>query len=159
MKSVETLFKSFVSVLKVWKDRLLGWDSYINVKLWGCNCILTSAFCHWFYAKPTALPKAVFSCPKYLGCILGCCRWRLIHEPFHMKRNFSHLHKHILKTTMRSYPVSLAYIYFYISIVHLPCFVHASSEGSGEPVRMHRLAWAFAARICHTYQYFISWLK
>ena len=35
----------------------------------------------------------------------------------------------------------------------------ANGEGSGETVRMHRLAWAFAGRPCNEYHNLISWLN
>ena len=41
----------------------------------------------------------------------------------------------------------------------LPYFVCANSEGSGETVQMHRLAWAFAGRLCDKYQNLMSRLK
>ena len=34
----------------------------------------------------------------------------------------------------------------------------ANSEGSGETVRMRRLAWAFAGRLCDKYHNLMSWL-
>ena len=34
-----------------------------------------------------------------------------------------------------------------------------NSEGSGETVRMRRLTWAFAGRICDKYHNLMSWLK
>ena len=34
-----------------------------------------------------------------------------------------------------------------------------NSEGSGETGRMHRLAWAFAGRLCDKYQNLMSWLN
>ena len=39
--------------------------------------------------------------------------------------------------------------------LHLnPYIVHESSEVSGKPVHMHRLAWAFTAPPCDNYQNF-----
>ena len=40
----------------------------------------------------------------------------------------------------------------------LPYFMCANSEGSGETVRMWRLAWAFAGRLCDKYHDLMSWL-
>ena len=40
----------------------------------------------------------------------------------------------------------------------LPYFMCANSEGSGETVRMRRLAWAFAGRLCDKYHNLMSWL-
>ena len=39
-----------------------------------------------------------------------------------------------------------------------PYFMCANSEGSGETARMHRLAWAFAGRLCDKYHNLMSWL-
>ena len=39
----------------------------------------------------------------------------------------------------------------------LPYFMCANREGSGETVRMRRLAWAFAGRLCDKYHNLISW--
>ena len=40
----------------------------------------------------------------------------------------------------------------------LPYFMSANSEGSGETVRMRRLAWAFAGRLCDKYHNLMRWL-
>ena len=40
-----------------------------------------------------------------------------------------------------------------------PYFMCANSEGCGEHVRMHMLAWAFAGRLCDKYHNLMSWLK
>ena len=43
-------------------------------------------------------------------------------------------------------------------MLHLhPYFVYASSEGYGESVHMHRLAWASVARKCNKYLHFMCW--
>ena len=42
------------------------------------------------------------------------------------------------------------FVYFHTS--------RANSEGSGETVRMRRLTWAFAGRLCDKYHDLISWL-
>ena len=39
-----------------------------------------------------------------------------------------------------------------------PYFMCANSDGSGETVRMRRLAWAFAGRLCDKYHNLMSWL-
>ena len=41
----------------------------------------------------------------------------------------------------------------------LPYFMCANSEGSGESVRMRRLASAFAGRLCDKYHNLMSWLN
>ena len=40
-----------------------------------------------------------------------------------------------------------------------PYFVYTSSEGSGESVHLHRLAWACVARQCYEYKYVMLRLK
>ena len=40
----------------------------------------------------------------------------------------------------------------------LSYFMYANSEGSGETALVHRLAWAFAGRLCDKYHNFMSWL-
>ena len=37
--------------------------------------------------------------------------------------------------------------------------MYANSKGSGETLRMHRLAWAFVGRLCNKYHNLMSWLK
>ena len=54
------------------------------------------------------------------------------------------LHKHILQTRKRSYPVGLDVWFFGRTLCLLPYFMCVNSEGSGEAMWMRRLAWAFA---------------
>ena len=43
--------------------------------------------------------------------------------------------------------------------LHLhPCFVYASSKGSGKSVHLHRLIWAFVALQCDNFQNLMCWL-
>ena len=69
------------------------------------------------------------------------------------------LRKFILKMRMHSHPVGLDVWNLVGTLVRLlPYFMCANSEGSGETVRMHGLAWAFAVRLCYKYHNLMSWL-
>ena len=69
------------------------------------------------------------------------------------------LRKFILQTRMRSHPVEVDVWFFGRALRLLPYFMCENSEGSGEPARMRRLAWAFAGRLCDKYHNLMSWLK
>ena len=69
------------------------------------------------------------------------------------------LRKLILQTCMRSHPVWLEVCFFGRSLILLPYFMCANSEGSGETARMRRLAWAFAGRLYDKYHNLMSWLN
>ena len=59
--------------------------------------------------------------------------------------NTTNLRKLILQMRIRSHPVGLDVMW-------------GNSEGSGETVRMCRLAWAIARRLCDKYYNLMSWL-
>ena len=67
------------------------------------------------------------------------------------------LRKLILQMRMRSHPVGLD-VSFGRTLRLLPYFMYANSEGSGETVRMLKLALAFAGRLCDKYHNLMSWL-
>ena len=69
------------------------------------------------------------------------------------------LHNLILQTRMRNHPVGLDVCCFGRTLRLLPYFMCSNSEGSGETVRMRRLAGAFAGRLCDKDQLLMSWLK
>ena len=59
---------------------------------------------------------------------------------------------------MHAQPSSGArYLIFGRTLRLFPYFICAHSKGSGNTVRMRRLAWAFAGRLCD--KYLMSWLK
>ena len=58
----------------------------------------------------------------------------------------------------RACAVGLVVWFFGQTLRLLPYFMCANSEGSGEIVRMCRLAWAFAGRLCDKYHNCMSWL-
>ena len=59
--------------------------------------------------------------------------------------------KLILQMRMHSYPVGPD-VWFLVGLFFLlPSFICANSEGSGQTVRMCRLAWAFAGCLCDKY--------
>ena len=47
---------------------------------------------------------------------------------------------------------------FGLSLHQHPYFVYLHSKGSGESVHLHRLARAFAARLCDKYENLKTWL-
>ena len=60
---------------------------------------------------------------------------------------------------MCSHPVGLD-VWFLVGLfVYFQTFMCANSEGSGETVRMRRLAWALAGRLCDKYHNLMSWLS
>ena len=65
------------------------------------------------------------------------------------------LRKLIFQTHMGSHTVELDLWFLVGSFVY---FMWANSEGSGETVRMRRLAWAFAGRLCDKYHNLMSLL-
>ena len=69
------------------------------------------------------------------------------------------LRKLILQTHMHSHPVGIDVWFLVRPYRLLPYFMCANSEGSSKTVRMRRLAWAFAGRLCDKYQNLLSWLK
>ena len=72
-------------------------------------------------------------------------------EPCHEIMVLFVLRKLILQTRIRSHPVGLD-VWFVGPFVYL--MWPANSDGSGE---MHRLAWAFADRLCDNYHNLMSW--
>ena len=69
------------------------------------------------------------------------------------------LRKLILQTRMRIHPLGLDAWFFGRTLCLHPYFMCANSEGSGEIVRMRRLAWAFTGLLCDKYYNLMSWLK
>ena len=59
---------------------------------------------------------------------------------------------------MRSHPEGARCLMFGRTHRLLPYSMCANSEGSGETVRMCRVAWAFAGRLCDKYHNRMSWL-
>ena len=68
------------------------------------------------------------------------------------------LRKLIFQTRMRIHPVGLDVWLFGRTLLLLPFFIRANGEGSGETVRMHRLPWAFAGRLCDKYHNLMNWI-
>ena len=79
-------------------------------------------------------------------------------EPSHGIMVLSILRKLIFQMSMRSHPMGLDVWFFGQTLRLLPYFMCANSEGSGKTVRMHRLARAFAGRLCDKYHNLIGWL-
>ena len=69
------------------------------------------------------------------------------------------LRKLILQTRMSSHPVGARCLIFGRTLRLLLYFMCANSEGSGDPARMPKFAWAFAGRLYDKYHNLLSWLK
>ena len=65
------------------------------------------------------------------------------------------LRKLIFQTHMHSHYLGLDVWYLVGPFIYFMC---VNSEGSGDTVRMRRLAWAFVGRLCDKYHNLMSWL-
>ena len=83
--------------------------------------------------------------------------WSL-NEPCLESIVFVVLRKLILQTCMRIHPVRLD-VWCLVTLPLLQYFMCANSEGSGDTVRMRRLAWDFAGHLYDKYHNLMSWLK
>ena len=92
------------------------------------------------------------------GLIQWLCTWDHTkpNGPSHKIMALFFLHKLILQSRMHSGARCL----IFGQILHLlPYFMCANSKGSGETVRMRRLAWAVAGHLCDKYHNLMSWIK
>ena len=111
------------------------WHKQVFLMTWlDCSCY-SSSFVYCVYSR-----KSIFLEPANEVMVLFVLR------------------KLILQTRMCSRPVGMDVWYLVRPFVYFHTSCVRTANGSGETARMHRLAWAFAGRLCDEYQNLMSWL-